>query len=357
MKNIYSRTKIFDYPEKIKSLIRDSETILPPVHIRIKPTNACNHKCWYCSYRLKGVQLGKDMILRDSIPHDKMMEIVDDIIEMKVAAVTFSGGGEPLLYPYLVETAERLAAGGVSIGVLTNGAHLKDKKAEVLAEHATWLRISIDGWDAASYADYRGVTENEFETVITNLKAFKKLAGSRCFLGVSIPVDQKNAEKIYLLIQMVRDCGADNVKIAPCIISNSGKETNAYHADIEPLVKSQLTAAIEDLSTDTFEIFDSYHKQLETFLKTYDWCPWVQINPVIAADQNVYTCHDKAYNLDTGLLGSLKSQRFKKMWKSSKAQFFKLNPRRDCNHHCVADGTNRMLHDFISTDPDHRVFV
>ena len=64
------------------------------------------------------------MDLRDRIPREKMMEIVDDLIEMDVRAVTFSGGGEPLIYPHLAETVQRLAAGGIRIGCLTNGAAL-----------------------------------------------------------------------------------------------------------------------------------------------------------------------------------------------------------------------------------------
>ena len=34
---------------------------------------------------------------KDGIPEPKMMEIIEDIIEMKVKAVTLSGGGEPFL--------------------------------------------------------------------------------------------------------------------------------------------------------------------------------------------------------------------------------------------------------------------
>ena len=37
------------------------------------------------------------------IPKDKMMNLVDDIIDMKVKAITFSGGGEPLSYKYMLD--------------------------------------------------------------------------------------------------------------------------------------------------------------------------------------------------------------------------------------------------------------
>jgi wyosine [tRNA(Phe)-imidazoG37] synthetase (radical SAM superfamily) len=32
-----------------------------------------------------------------------MLEIIDDCIDMGVKAITFSRGGEPLIYPYIVD--------------------------------------------------------------------------------------------------------------------------------------------------------------------------------------------------------------------------------------------------------------
>jgi len=52
------------------------------------------------------LQLGKDMVTTDSIPKEKMMEIIDDAVEMGVNSITFSGGGEPFCYPYLLDAVE-----------------------------------------------------------------------------------------------------------------------------------------------------------------------------------------------------------------------------------------------------------
>ena len=43
------------------------------------------------------MQLGEDMDQKDLIPEDKMMEIVEDLVNMGVKTVTFSGGGELFL--------------------------------------------------------------------------------------------------------------------------------------------------------------------------------------------------------------------------------------------------------------------
>jgi len=68
---LYTRMKIFHFKEKLDSLSASSETILPPLNVRIKPTNACNHNCWYCAYRAENLQLGQDMNLQEFHPQGK----------------------------------------------------------------------------------------------------------------------------------------------------------------------------------------------------------------------------------------------------------------------------------------------
>jgi Fe-coproporphyrin III synthase len=356
VKTLYTGMKVFHFGAKLDSLGRETSAILPPVHIRIKPTNLCCHSCRYCAYRAEGLQLGKDMNDRDTIPRQKMLEIADDIIEMGVKAVTFSGGGEPFCYPYLLEIVQRLTESSVRFAALTNGARVTGEIAEYFARHATWLRVSIDGWDGASYARYRGVSDREFDTVMANLRNFRHYGGS-CHIGASIIVDRENAGHVCELICTLRDTGIHSVKISPCIVSNDGRQNNEYHAPIFERVKDQVARATETFAGDGFEIFDSYHLQLDSFRKNHIWCPYLQILPVIGADQNVYSCQDKAYNLDCGLIGSIRNRRFRDFWSDGKDKFFAIDPSRDCNHHCVADSKNRMVIEYLQADAEHLAFV
>lgn len=348
--------KIFHFTEKIDSLPQSVNKILPPIQIRIKPTNACAHNCWYCAYRADNLQLGKDMVEKDFIPKEKMREIIDDIVQMGVQSVTFSGGGDPFHYPYLLETINTLSKSPVKFASLTHGARLEGKVAEVFAHHGTWLRISIDGWDDESYSAHRRVPLGEFSKVMNNIANFKKYKG-KCYLGACIIVNRKNAAHLTVLIKRIKDSGVDSVKIAPCIVSNSGKENNEYHQPVFQTVKEQIAQAISEFANKEFEIFDSYHGQLETFEKDYTWCPYLQIVPVIGADLNVYSCHDKAYNLDQGLLGSIKDISFKEFWLSNKANFFKINPSLHCNHHCVVNTNNKLILEYLNADRGHLEFV
>jgi len=356
MGNAYTKMKIFHYKEKLDSLPEEVDRIMAPLHIRIKPTNACGHNCWYCSYRADSMQLGKDMNAKDRIPKEKMSEIIDDIIEMKVKAVTFAGGGDPFYYPYFLETIKKLANSPVRFAALHNGAMLKGELAEIFANCATWLRISIDGWDDKSYSEYRGIKRGEFDKVISNMENFRKL-GKRCNLGVSLIVDRKNASHVYSFTKRLSNIGVDSVKISACIVDDDIKKNNLYHKSIYETVKDQIAKAKEELANETFEVYDAYHEVDKRFSKVYSWCPNMQINPVIGADMNIYSCHDKAYNLEMGVVGSCKSQRFKDFWFSEKSNFFKINPSLHCNHHCMANLKNGFILEYLNVNKGHLAFV
>jgi MoaA/NifB/PqqE/SkfB family radical SAM enzyme len=342
----YSKLKIIHHKRKLDTLSKDTP-ISAPVHIRIKPTNVCNHSCRYCSYQNSYGQLGKDMNKQDQIPFEKLSEIIDDCAEMGVKAVTFSGGGEPLLYPHLdkiIETAQ------VNIAVLTNGIFLKDRAAEVLSKKATWVRVSMDGWDNESYKKYRDCRDDEFDKLMENLKNFSTFKSS-CVLGVNIVVDKDNASHLYELIKKVNAAGVTSIKISPCITSNDSEVNNAYHSKIKHLVDDELSG----IAAEGIDVYNSYHLQLEGFKKQYTWCPYIQILPIIGADCKVYTCHDKAYNLTNGVLGDLKNRRLRDLWFDGKEKFFKVNPSIDCNHHCITDNTNKLILEYLGVE--HKEFV
>lgn len=352
---LYSDVKMFHFPDKLHSLPRDA-VVTPPVHIRIKPTNMCNHRCRYCAYLEPALQLGKDMAVRDSIPREKMLEICADIVQMGVRAVTYSGGGEPLLYPHLLEASRFLQGGGVKLACLTNGSLLHDAIADFFAEHGTWIRVSMDGWDDASYTHYRGVKCGEYTKIMRNLENFSRRGGP-CVLGVSYIVDAYNYSHLQSSLARLKDVGVQSVKVSVCIVSNDPAANKKYHQPHFAQVKAAIARAQADLSSEYFEIHDGFHDLEERFAKKYTWCPYMQIQSIIGADSNVYTCHDKAYNLDTGLVGSLQKESLQHFWLHNKEAFFKVDPSRDCNHHCVANAKNILLHDFLAVDPQHGDFV
>lgn len=354
MSRLYSNLKFLRFRDQLDALAQGG--LAAPVHVRIKPINRCNHNCWYCAYRVDNLQLGEDIDLNDRIPTAKMFEIVEDVVAMGVRAVTFSGGGEPLLYKELPEVIRRLAAGGVKIASLTNGANLKGAMADAFAEHGTWVRVSLDAWDDESYTAARGAPPGGFTKLLENLAAFSARK-SRCVLGVSLIVGKVNAPHVAAICALMKQAGVNHVKISGAVIANEREANNTYHDRIRTEVGEQISRA-KALQGDGFTVLDHYHELNDLFEKDYHTCPFLQFLTVIGADCMVYTCQDKAYTRD-GTLGSIADRRFRDFWFSeeNRRKMRELDPSVSCRHHCVAHQKNLMLNEYLSVDTEHGVFV
>jgi MoaA/NifB/PqqE/SkfB family radical SAM enzyme len=356
MKNLYSELKAFHFREKLAELARRDVT--PPVHIRLKPINACNHACFFCCYRMDELYVSQRFHTKDMIPQRKMREVVRDLGNANVRAVTFTGGGEPLIYPFIVETLEGLLNRGIKVAALTNGARLEGEVGEVLAAGASWLRVSIDAADGETLAKSRRVKPGEFDHIVGNIRRFAEKKHRDCELGINFIVTRMNASRTYDFIKLMKECGADHVKISGCVVSTKAAENNAYHAEHAELVKGEMSRARAELEDDGFHVVDRFHGCDDNYDKKYTWCPFIHYLNVIAADQVVYACQDKAYT-DSGVLGSIREQSLCELWESKEygQRLAALDPSIQCNHHCVQHGKNVALLNYLTTDQKHLEFV
>ncbi|MEO5374332.1 MAG: radical SAM protein [Alphaproteobacteria bacterium] len=354
MATLYSSLKFLRFTDRLQAL--KERRMAAPVHIRIKPTNRCNHNCWYCAYRMEGLKLGEDMEESDQIPEAKMMEIVDDIVAMGVKAVTFSGGGEPMLYKPLPEVIDRLAAGGVRVAALSNGSNLQGRMADAFATHGTWVRVSVDAWDDASYTASRGAPAGGFTRLIDNLRVFTARR-SRCVLGISFIVTKENHEHLFDVCRLFKDVGVNHVKLSAAVVANDVQANNAYHDAIMARASEQVARA-RALADSGFTVLDHYHTLGERFEKDYTLCPYLMFLTVIGADLRVYTCQDKAYTED-GILGSIADRSFREFWFSeeNRARIYGFDPSKLCGHHCVTHTKNLAVHDYLAVDDEHGLFV
>ena len=354
MSRLYSNLKFLQYHEQIAA-VRQGK-VAAPVHVRIKPINRCNHSCWYCAYRADNLQLGDAMDVNDRIPDAKMDEIIGDCIHMGVKAVTFSGGGEPMLYKRLPEIVERLGQAGVRVASLTNGSNLQGPMAESFAKWGTWIRVSLDAWDDASYAKARSIADGQFTKLLHNMREFAK-RDTKCVLGVSYIVGRDNHDHILDMCKVLKDVGVNHVKLSGAVVANDAHANNLYHREFSAKVTAQIEEA-QSLNDSNFTVVDHYHELEELFAKEYKTCPFLQFLTVIGADSAVYTCQDKAYT-QSGLLGSIANRSFKDFWFSeeNRQKLYALDPSVSCGHHCVAHSKNLAIHEVLALDPDHGCFV
>ena len=349
----YSNLKIFHHFDILSKLLKGERC--NPLYIRIKPTNVCNHNCYYCHYKNSYLTLD-DYNPTDFIPHDKMMEILDDMGKMGVKAVTFSGGGEPLAYQYIEETMEKVLDLGIDLSIITNGSLLNGRKAEILA-HAKWVRISIDSIVPENYARIRGISENAMQVLKKNIKEFAQIKNDDCELGVNFVIGKENYKEIEEVAVTMKQLGVNHVKFAP-MMSN---ETEEYHKDIKDEVIATLSRISEELNSDRFKIIDLYTSDFdnyEVFKRTYSRCPIKEFVCIIAANSKVYYCHDKAY-LSNGCVCDLNNQSLSKGWLSEEVtqKFKTFDAIKVCNQHCMYDSRNELINSWLDMDMNHVNFI
>ena len=352
----YSNLKIFHHAELLQKLKSGERSA--PIYIRIKPTNVCNENCYYCHYKNSYLSLG-NYRPNDSIPLEKMLEIIDDLADIGTKAVAFSGGGEPTVYPYINETMRRVLDKGIQLAIITNGTLVKDETAELLAR-AKWVRMSIDSSKAKLYAEMRGVSESVFVQLCRNIETFAKMKNSTCELGVNYVVSERNHSDVLAMAKLMKSLGVNHVKFAP-VFSN---ESEKYHAPFKEQVMSDLEKA-KELEDDHFRIIDLYTSDMHrwesgigSFDRAYRQCWMKELHCIIAADQRIYYCHDKAY-LPNGMVGDLHERSFKDVWFSPETTklFQQFDAHKICEEHCVHDDRNIMLNQFFSVDENHVNFL
>lgn len=141
--------KLFAHQESMEAL-RNGKGI--PISSWCAPTDVCNARCSFCSV---GERVG------DVLKFSQINEFIDQLVALGMKSITFSGGGNPLIYKCKesgknINDVIRYAYGqGLECALITNGMPLvevayrktwKNMDPEVL-DMLTWCRISMAGLD------------------------------------------------------------------------------------------------------------------------------------------------------------------------------------------------------------------
>lgn len=348
MINKYSQYKIVWFKDKMESFL--SGKIEAPIYVRIKPTNRCMHRCYFCIYEPGFSGMHETFKKAEQLPKEKLIEIVNDLKQIGTKAVTFSGGGEPLFHPDIVEILNEVNRIGLDNSIITNGQLLSGDKAMAL-ENAKWVRISMDYYDAPSFEKSRRAPMKSVFEIYKNIKDFAKIKNKNCDLTVNFIVTNDNYTHLFEVAKTLKELGIENIRFAPIWVS----DFKSYHDRLKDKVLPQIEQAREVLNDENFTVYDSYNIDFQAQKRPLNRCYMMQILPVIGADGNVYSCHNKAYD-KYGLIGSIKNQKFSQMWFSpeTKSVFENLNPVRHCSdHQCAADAKNILINELLQAKDDN----
>lgn len=348
---LYSPLKVFHHQDRIEKM-RNGEQIVP-VQVQLIISDLCNHDCNFCAYRMTGYSSNQLFTLGSQlaevghnnpirwIKYNKVLEILEDCAEMGVKAIQLTGGGEPSVHPQFELIVRKILDLKLDLALVTNGVNIKP---DTLRE-ATWVRVSVDAGRPDTYCQIRGVSETHWNRVWKNISAF-----DGPIVGVGFVVTKDNFNEIYDCASRAKDAGANNIRIS-AVFQNEGVD---YFDQLWGQIATELkrTRKLQDVTFDVFDNFGERVYDLEQKSPSYERCGYQDFVTYIGGDLNVYRCCVLAYN-ERGIIGSLKEQRFKDMWKNHSSKGFDA---RGCPR-CMFNGKNETILYAIQTDPPHVNFV
>lgn len=294
------------------------------------------------------------LMSNDHMPYWAMRQCVRDWQDMGVKAVELTGGGEPLVYPYVDDFLHLIAEWGADLALVTNGGALTEERADNFGKtNWKWARVSIDAGDAKTYMATRRVSEVQWDLAwraVDRLVARRRAPDQR--VGVGYVVDAQNYDGIYEACKLAFEHGADNIRVSLAFtpqnlsrfpvgaIGEAGKQ--AAQAKFDFIGRLQ----VNDLVSERAENMDSP-------TQNYCFCAVKEVLCVVGGDCNVYTCCSLAFN-PKGLIGSIKEQSFKDLWWSKETQeFFRgHDASKICNIACLYEKRNLRALELMAYPPE-----
>ena len=155
-------------------------------------TSQCNLKCRHCY--IEATEAAKD----NEMTTAEGMTFIDDLAEMKVPVLMFSGG-EPLVRPDLFELAAYAVEKGLRIVLSTNGTLIDDFTAQLIKEAGfQYVGVSIDGCEE-THDMFRG-EKGAFAAAIAGIRA-AKAAGNRT--GVRFTLNSLNKRDLPAVLDLI----------------------------------------------------------------------------------------------------------------------------------------------------------
>lgn len=190
----------------------------------IRTTMACNARCKHC-YANGGKKLS------DEFSKEEIFNIIDQLSEMKISQIFFTGG-EPFLRKDIVEILEYANSKEFQILISTNGTIINEETIKCLSKiKFQQFQVSIDGLEK-SHDENRG--KGFFEKAINTIHLLQKYNVTNITVGTCIT--RYNCAELPDLLQFVIDQHVD--KFALMLLLPEGRANLGMDVDISELVKS-----------------------------------------------------------------------------------------------------------------------
>lgn len=346
--------KLIYHPREVSRWAMGEEIF--PLYVELSPAGGCNHRCAFCALDYLGYA---PRFLDTALMLDRLPEMG----RLGVRSVLFGGEGEPLLHPDIATLASCARKGGIDVALTTNGALLTEAAAAALVPLSSWIKVSVDAGDAATYAALHGTRESDFELVFKNIERTAGLIASRradCTLGVQAILLPDNAAGLEALAARARDAGADYLVIKS--YSQHGRSLTRRYERFDYSPYLALSERLARFETGRFKVIfrTNAMRKLGDEERGYPRCLALPFWAYVDSNAGVWGCSAHLGD-DRFLCGSLREQTFEAIWRGEKRRRLaewaacEFDPNA-CRRNCRMDEVNRYLWE-LRHPPAHVNFV
>ncbi len=199
--------EVFGYPPRARALVNTARSIgaygltrpqvfYAPLMVVWNFTQACNLKCRHC-YQNAGKALPDELTLREQL------EVVEQLADLDVAMLAFSGG-EPLLSPNLLQVAMKAHEEGMYVTIATNGTLMTRETAKKIVDHGVkYVEISLDSVSPEKHNAFRGV--ESWARAVEGIR--NAVAEEGLKMGIATTITRMNIGELEDLIALAKDLG------------------------------------------------------------------------------------------------------------------------------------------------------
>lgn len=304
------------------------------IHAEIEIFRLCNHNCIFCfsNGQSKSVLKDSNMVETNKLfPINRLISLINELKNMGVKAISFTGAGEPLLHPDINEILMEVINNDIEFGITTNLNIKLSKETLELLKEAAWIRCSINAPDEKSYKKIHNPQNNL--TIETTLDNIRYLVKEGVPIDISFVVFDENYKYIIDSIKLAGNLGVKSISFRP-VIESLKRGDNRYPDYVKKILKNAkypnliVNSGLERLkdSSEIKENIPCYYSNFSVFIST---------------SGNVYPCCVSIVDYKY-CYGNIMKSNFIDFWNKSNKQYEKINMRY-CPG-CAHTEDNKILH-------------
>jgi len=355
----YSPWKALHQAEDVK-LLKKGE-MFAPKDIQVDLEAYCPHSCEFCSYRnvnwqdhgMEFEEPSKRVAETTGMPKDLAMRIPKEMYEAGIPSIELTGGGEPMVYPYIREFLEELAKYPIELAIVTNGASL-NTQTQSLLKNLRWMRFSVDAATPETHNLVHRVPESVYPIVLKHIEEVVARQFEDCKIGISFVITKNNFHEIEQAAVLYKSLGVDSVRYT-FIYDPEGR--GAMNSD-EIAESEQALNRARGMQDESFKVFGTM-RRLEFYSQPntdFDFCGYQFFTWAIGYDGVVYPCCIMKYHKGFGL-GDLRTHSLNEIvYSEERKKFIQGFDVHDCKA-CWLRDKNQFIEYLLAENPQHINYV